>query len=147
MDRRFLYILVLVLISTMSTMIGSGCDVFREEKHGSASSICAQINGKTIYLEDFERELFRLNIARDESHIESEEQIKILKKELLLLMIDRELLIQEAESMGIKIAQGEIDVYMRDLARGYPPGKFPMESQLEDFTFVEVLTYIVTKMK
>ncbi|MBN2372386.1 peptidylprolyl isomerase [bacterium] len=134
-------ILVLALILIFGAT-GSGCNVFREGGRGGRAYVCAQVNGKSITIEDFERELLRLNIDKNEPHIESDEQIKLLKKELLLFMIDRELLILEAKSMGINISQEEIDVYLKDLAMGYPPERFPIENHLKSFTFEEQCSLI-----
>ncbi len=69
-------------------------------------------------MEDFEKELRNLNLDIEGSQMESMEKLKLLRKELLLLMIDKELLIQEAKSRGIKTEPIDLEIYVNDLARG-----------------------------
>lgn len=118
---------------------GSGCDFSKEE----ASSICAQVNEKRIYIKDFEQELQRLNLDTQEATLEFEDQIKHLKKELLLNMIDKELLIQEARSRGIQAADRDLEVYLKELARGYPSKKFSIQSQLKDPEYTDKRSFIL----
>jgi len=105
------------------------------ERNKASSIVCAQVNGKKITLEDFNQEIQRFNLDAEEPYIESEDQIKSLRKELLLLMIDKELLVQEAKARGITVGSGDLAVSLRDMSRGYPEGKFPRESYLADPAF------------
>ncbi|MGA1864273.1 MAG: peptidylprolyl isomerase [bacterium] len=102
------------------------------EKNKAASIICAKVNGKKISLEDFDQELQRLNLDSEMPYIESEDQLKTLRKELLLLMIDKEVLVQEAKKKGITIGPEDIEVSLRDISKGYPEGKFSVEEYLND---------------
>jgi hypothetical protein len=102
------------------------------ERDRAASIICAQVNGKKISLEDFNQELQRLNLDTEMPYIESEDQLKNLRKELLLLMIDKELLVQEAKSKGITIEPEDLEVSLKDISKGYPSGKFSVEEYLKD---------------
>jgi len=89
-----------------------------------------KVNGKKISLEDFNHEMERINLDTEGPYLESEEQVKSLKKELLLLMIDKELLIQEANSKGITIDPEDLEVSLKDISQGYPSGKFSVEDYL-----------------
>ncbi len=115
----------------MGFLSGFGCrEIFKK-----SSAICAKVNGKKIYLEDFENEINRLNLVPEEAHIEYEDQMKYLKKELLLNMIDKELLIQEAKERGIQLNDKDIEIYLKDMSRGYPAEEFPLENHLNDPSF------------
>jgi parvulin-like peptidyl-prolyl isomerase len=122
---------VLGLAFFLGAVIFLGCNPMGERDRAS-SIICAQVNGKKISLEDFNQELQRLNLDAEAPYMESEDHIKSLRKELLLLMIDKELLIQEAKAKGIKVSHQDLEVSVRELGRGYPPGKFKAESYLSD---------------
>lgn len=102
------------------------------ERDRAASIICAKVNGKKISLEDFNQELQRLNLDSEMPYMESEDQLKTLKKELLLLMIDKELLVQEAKNKGITIGPEDLEVSLKDISKGYPAGKFSVEEYLND---------------
>ena len=102
------------------------------ERDRAASIICAQVNGKKITLADFNQELQNLNLDAGTPYMESEDQIKSLKKELLLMMIDKELLLQEAHTKGIMISPEDLEVSLNDISHGYPSGKFSVESYLTD---------------
>lgn len=123
---------ILLFASVLALCTSSGCNMLKGDDTGKSSHLCAQVNGKRIYVKDFENEFRRITLDIEEEQIEYEEQMKLLKKELLLIMIDKELLIQEAKSKGIKAGDDDLEIYLNDLARGYPPEKFPMESYLKD---------------
>jgi len=122
----------MILIGLIMTMAAfPGCRPVSESEK-AASIICAQVNGKKISLADFNQELQRLNLDMEAPYLESDEQIKSLRKELLLLMIDRELMVQEANAKGITVGPEDLEVSLKEIGEGYPPGKFSVEGYLTD---------------
>lgn len=131
--RIISYIRTVPFIIPFIVFIGMlmGCGT-GSERNRAASIICAQVNRKKIYLEDINQELQRLSLDTEVPYLESEDQIKSLKKELLLLMIDKELLVQEAKRKGITIGPEDLEVSLNDISKGYPSGKFSIEEYLRD---------------
>lgn len=124
------YVFLILLVGFIFSIgIFLGCNS-RSERDKASSIICAQVNRKKISMEDFNQELQRLNLDTEGPYLESEERIKSLKKELLLLMIDKELLIQEANTKGITIGPEDLKVSLKDISQGYPSGKFSVEDYL-----------------
>ncbi|MGA1844597.1 MAG: peptidylprolyl isomerase [bacterium] len=126
----------MLAVCTLVLAIGGvlGCSSMGDRDKAS-SIVCAQVNGKKITLEDFNQEIQRFNLDAEEPYIESEDQIKSLRKELLLLMIDKELLVQAAKERGITAGPEDLGVSLKDMSRGYPEGKFPTENYLTDPAF------------
>ena len=124
------YHLLLLCLLAFMVMIHA-CSPMSEQER-AASIIFAQVNGEKITLEDFNLELHRLSLDSGGPYLESEDQIKALKKELLLMMIDKALLLQEARVKGITITPEDLEVSLNDINKGYPSGKFSVESHLTD---------------
>lgn len=129
LNRTVPFIPFIVPFIVIGILLGCGHGTERDR---AASIICAQVNGKKISLEDFNQELQRLNLDTEAPYIESDEQLKSLRKELLLLMIDKEILVQEAKSKDITIGPEDLEVSLKDISKGYPSGKFSVEEYLKD---------------
>lgn len=129
---KTIFILPIVLYMALSF---TGCNYLKGEKKDLSATICAQVNGQNIYLNDFELELERLNLDMESPQIESQEELKRLRKEILLLMIDREILLQEARARGLQIGDQELQIYLKELIKDYPPENSPLKEHLTDPTY------------
>jgi parvulin-like peptidyl-prolyl isomerase len=111
---------VLISLFVIATVVAlSSC------KSNMPSHIVAEINGDTITVEEFSAELspfiegYHLSPSTQE-----EAALKNLKQALLDQLIEKRLILNEAQQMGITVSDDELEEAFASIQRSYPQGGF-----------------------
>ncbi len=111
-----------VLVVILAVIL-SGCD----RKGESASShqdpdVVLRVNGRKVTIEQYRAALKRL-LPEGTTNIGPEE-LKALKRNLIEQLIEEELILREAERLGIKVSDSEVRAEVRTIKRGYAKKAF-----------------------
>ena len=86
---------------------------------------------KKIYVKNFQEKIAFINDSRELT----KEEIYDLKKEILERMIERELILQEAARLGVKVSKEEIEKRVEILLADYSPGELNVALTREEIDF------------
>lgn len=104
-------------------VIGCGKPEKRETK-----KVIATVNDKKIYLDELQAKLGPANAPEDKEAL-------VLKKEMLGKMIERELILQEAERLGIRVSEEEVNNGVKSLFMDYSPEDLEKALEREEINF------------
>ncbi len=111
--------LVSILSILMIAAILSAC------QKGMPADIVAQVNDEAITVAEFTAELFPLVDGYQNPPTRQEEvDFKNLKKALLDQLIEKRLVLNEANKMGITVSDNELEDAFAFIKRSYPQGRF-----------------------
>jgi peptidyl-prolyl cis-trans isomerase C len=117
--RYWLRPLISILSILMIAAILSSC------QKDMPSDIVAQVNGEPITVVEFTAELFPLVEGYQAPPTSQEEvDLKNLKKALLDQIIQKKLVLNEAQKMGITVSDDELEEAYAFIKRSYPQGRF-----------------------
>lgn len=113
-NRPVIKIMVVMTLTLAATL------VFAEEKKAPAGK-AAIVNGVAISKGDFDREMdFFIKRANQRGQQIPDEQMGMMKNQVLESLIDRELLYQESKKKGIKIDPQEVTDQFQKIKQRYP---------------------------
>jgi parvulin-like peptidyl-prolyl isomerase len=113
--RLFISLLAIVAITVML----SSC------QKEMPANVVAQVNTDSITVTDFTAELFPLVDGYQTPPTRQEEvDFKNLKKALLEQLIEKRLILMEAQKMGITVSDDEVEDAFTTIKRSYPQGRF-----------------------
>lgn len=118
---------LLLLIPLLSLFLIVGCG----KKGEGEKEVIATVNGKKIYVNDFQE---RVKFINDSGELATEEVLG-LKKEMLEKMIERELILQEAARLGVRVSKEEIEKRVEILLADYSPGELGVALKREEIDF------------
>jgi peptidyl-prolyl cis-trans isomerase C len=111
--------LIAILAILMIASILSSC------QKAMPPDIVAQVNGDSITVAEFTAELFPLVEDYQTPPTRQEEvDFKNLKKALLDQLIEKKLVLNEAQKMGITVSDDELEDAFDSIKRSYPQGRF-----------------------
>lgn len=113
-----------VLTAALLTLLLVGGCVKQQEKN-AGEAVVALVNGEPITLGQVD-----IRLSEEENLEEDAALFTTLRKEVLDHLIDKRLLLQEAEKQGIEISSQEISDHIRSLTDFYAPQEF--EDLLKD---------------
>jgi peptidyl-prolyl cis-trans isomerase C len=117
--RSRLWPLIAILSILMIAAILSSC------QKAMPPDIVAQVNGDSITVAEFTPELFLLVEDYQNPPTRQEEvDFKNLKKALLDQLIEKKLVLNEAQKMGITVSDDELEDAFDSIKRSYPQGRF-----------------------
>ena len=117
--RSCLRPLISILSILMITAILSAC------QKAMPPDIVAQVNSDSITVTEFTAELFPLVEGyRNPPTRQEEVDFKNLKKALLDQLIEKRLVLNEANKMGIAVSDDELEDAFASIKRSYPQGRF-----------------------
>jgi peptidyl-prolyl cis-trans isomerase C len=93
--------------------------------------VLISINGRAITLEQFRNE-FEKTLVADQT-VSAEEKIN-MERSFLVQVIDRELVLAEAERLGITVFGAEVEQTLQDYRRDYPGDEFEQMLQEQGLT-------------
>ena len=97
----------------------------------------ARVNGSTIALDMYERELFQIQKkALQQGKQISEAQLSEIRKRVLENIIGRELLYQESMKIGIVVKSGDVDAKFESMKTGFP-NELEFQSSLAEMNLTE----------
>jgi len=120
MTRRMTY---RILLPCLLVALLSACQRRQEE----ASPVLLRVDGRSVSLEQF-REDFEGTLPAGQTL--SEEERDGLQRAFLVQVIDRELVLAEADRLGITVTPSEVEAALQEYRRDYPAGSF--EKMLND---------------
>ncbi len=104
------------LLALLICMISVGC---REQE--TPSPVLLRIDNRTVSLDEFRQEYEKI-LPADQNL--SEEERQALERSFLLQLIDRELILAEADRMTLSVEPSEIARTVEEHRRDYPAGAF-----------------------
>ncbi len=107
----------IVLLLTMTLVAVTGC---RSEPE-TEPRVLLQVNSRIVTLEEFERQFDRTLPAE---HALSPDSIDELRRSFLRQVIDRELVLAEAQRLGISLHAQSVEDALSEYRRDYPAGGF-----------------------
>jgi peptidyl-prolyl cis-trans isomerase C len=117
--RCCLRYLILILSILMIATVLSSC------QKEMPADIVAQVNSDSITVAEFTAELFPLVEGYQTPPTPQEEDdFKNLKKALLDQLIEKRLVLDEAQKMGITVSDDEVEDAFASIKRSYPQGRF-----------------------
>lgn len=122
-QRRNRYLLAIIMLLVF---FGCGSPEKKEEK-----KVVAVVNGKAILMEELQEEVARLGLTPGEDR----KEMLGLKREMLNRMIERELILGEAERLGIKVSEEEIERRVRMLLSDYSQTELSKALEREEINF------------
>lgn len=119
----------LVLISSVLALT-AGC---QGDRTGSSAKgeVLATVNGQRIVFSEFEKELTAFQSQYDHSFPTAGKVPQNLKVTLLSQMIERRLLFQEAQRLGIKVSEEELGSRIDKVRDDYPADRFERKLEIE----------------
>lgn len=108
---------------------------------GCGGQVAATVNGKKIYMKEIEEQLEDLR-KRHGQQMQEEDWEKMkerFKKSILDFLIEKELTLSEAEKMGIKVTDKEIDERIDQMRKMFPSKKEFEEALKQQGTTLEEL--------
>ncbi|MGA1868750.1 MAG: peptidylprolyl isomerase [bacterium] len=101
--------LIKYFIAFIIVVLLAGCN---KSPQDHSNVVVAVVNNHPLYLKDVNSYLTRNDNERDTPLFDLQDTSKILKKELLTLLIDNELLYQEAQRKGIRVSDEEFEKFL-----------------------------------
>lgn len=83
------------------------------EGAAAAQNVAATVNGQPIPLDEYDREMARFMAGRAALNLEVADESSF-RQQVLEMMIDNELLVQEAERRGITVSDEEVEAEIQD---------------------------------
>lgn len=100
-------------------------------------SVVADVGKMSIYADDLKRE-FQRHRLDDEEGLPPAADLSLQKKTLLEDLINRRLLLQEAERKGVVVGTDEVEAQLLRLRGGYKESEFEELLKTKDFTIAEL---------
>lgn len=122
---------------TLLVLIGIAACVRKPVENTPKREILATIDGAPIYLDEFKRELGRLLVNGAEG-LASATATDAQKKVLIENLIERRLLLREAEKKSVMVGLDEIDEELARMRRAWPEGEFDALLKNADLTVTEL---------
>ncbi|HKI51900.1 MAG TPA: peptidylprolyl isomerase [Geothermobacteraceae bacterium] len=113
---------LLVAVFLLPPLLG-GC----QEKTSNLPPVLFQVDGRVVTLEQFQK-AFRNTLPSGKNLTSAE--ISDLQRAYLVQAIDRELILAEADRLGVTVSSAEIETALTDARRDYDPGEF--DKRLKD---------------
>lgn len=117
----------IVLLLVLSSAWLTAC---RPEENAEPR-VLLQVNDRIITLEDFERQFERTIPAE---HALSPDALDELRRSFLRQAIDRQLVLSEAQRLGVTLTPNEVEDALADYRRDYPAGGFEEMLAEQGFT-------------
>ena len=102
--------------------------------HRDERPVLAQVAGTPIYVDDFKKQLNRLKLETDDAGAPPEASEVAQKKALLEDMVNRRLLLQEAEKRNVTVPSDEVDVAYQKVRAGWKEEDFTALLREKDLT-------------
>ncbi len=113
MSRNKSALLVLILIGAL----GAGC------KKAPPENVAAAVNGRPITYDELEKQ-YRIVFPQQPEENASAEQIAIQKVEIVRSLIDREIMLQRAEKLGLMAVDVDVEAKFTELRAPYTEEEF-----------------------
>lgn len=126
------YILLAIIVATTAASCLIGSERSEKKRH-----VIATINGVPIYVDEFKRELQRVRLDDDEGQ-PSVASIKTQKGVLLDDLIERRLLLEEADRNNVLVGINEVEGAYQRTRAGWRPEELEEILQGKDTTAAEV---------
>lgn len=96
--------------------------------------VLAQVAGTPIYVDDFKKQLGRLKLEADDAGAPPEPSVVAQKRALLDDLVNRRLLLQEAEKRNVTVPSDEVDVAYQKVRAGWKDDDFAALLKEKDLT-------------
>lgn len=103
-------VLMLAVLVTVTAVINTTNTPKEPETQHETREIAALVNGQPIYIQEIEKEL---------ATIPQQQRLNLTNFQVLDFLIEKKLLIQQADKAGIKAAQQDVDALYRTYANPY----------------------------
>ena len=122
-QRRNRYVLIIIILLVF---FGCGSPEKKEEK-----KVVAVVNGKAILMGELQEEMARLGLTPGGDR----KEMLGLKREMLNRMIERALILGEAEKLGVKVSNEEIERRVKMLLADYSQAELSKAFEREEVNF------------
>ena len=122
---------------TAITLLGaaSGCSIASHEE--DQRTVVATVHGTPLYLDELQRELARIRLDEDPTPVSPRGREAQVRK-LLDDLIDRRLLLREAESTNVIVGMDEVETAYQRAHRGWQDADFAAQLSEKDLTPAEL---------
>ncbi|MBN1573804.1 MAG: peptidyl-prolyl cis-trans isomerase [Deltaproteobacteria bacterium] len=110
--------LVFILLSVIVLIVAAGCGKDKASKEDERE-VLAVVGDKSITTSEFEKAIKDLKAKLPSGEFIDEEKARGIKLNLLNQLIEKRILITEAEKLGITVSEKEIDSKMKELTSEY----------------------------
>ena len=131
--------LLFVGCALLALAVQAGCLV---RAHRDERPVLAQVAGTPIYVDDFKKQLNRLKLETDDAGAPPPASDAAQKKALLEDMVNRRLLLQEAEKRNVTVPSDEVDLAYQKVHAGWKEDDFTALLREKDLTPGEMKTEV-----